>query len=207
MALFCFMTTVAQPAAGPDVALVPETYSFTWAYDLSVELDGQKLEMTYHIEPGATYYGYSMKVLPGILSVTDVGRDLTFKTFGKTAKLSTLDQKPDKKQNVTTHRYTRLPDKMILGYKCIGLKAETDSEEATIYFTNEAEASYPELYKQLRVHHLVISLADYGFTDKSLLMISDVKLKKKDGHAIITCTRFEKEPMVFSKSDYSWTAH
>jgi hypothetical protein len=204
--VYCFALAVAAQTPDPDAADVRDTYPFTWQYDLSIEVNGQKLPMSYHIEPGASYYGRSMELFPNVIEVTDVGRKLEFKTIGKTAKLSAYEEKPDKKVPKSRYKYTRLPEKTILGYRCIGLKAETDSEVAIIYFTNEAEAAYPELYKQLRVHNLVISLADYGFTDKSLLMLSDVTLKNKTGRAIITCTRFEQKPVVLRKSDYTWTA-
>jgi hypothetical protein len=204
--LFCFtMTAVSQSDAIPDVANVPETYSFTWGYDLSVEVNGKKIDMTYHIEPGTSYYGRSMEIFASMIEVTDVGRNFEFKIFGKSARLAPYNE-PRKKVLKSSYRYTKLPDKTILGYRCIGLKAETDNEEAIIYFTNEAEAAYPELYKQLRIHNMVIALADYGFTDKSLLMLSDVTLKKKEGHAVITCTRFEKQPLVLQKSDYTWSS-
>ncbi len=201
---FLCATMLAQLPAKPGVAQVPEKYTFSWAYDLSVEVNGQKVDMTYRIQPDSTYFGYAMKMLPGVLSVTDLKRKLTFKTFGRRATLSALEQKPDRKPPIAKYQYTKLRDSTILGYRCIGIKAESERETAILYFTNEAETAYPELYKQLRVHDLVMKFADYGFTSKSLLMLSDVTLKKSEGHAVITCTRFAKEPVVFLKSEYDW---
>lgn len=186
----------------PDASAVRDTYTFTYAYNLEVEVNGQKLAVTYYINPGADYFGYSMPLIPIAFEVNDVGRSIVFRTLGKKAKLSPLEGHGKKGPTTNKHQYTKLRDSTILGYRCIGLKAESDTEVATFYFTNEAEASYPELYKKLRVHHFVLAMAGYGFTEKSLLMRSEVIRKKDKGHAVITCTGFEKLPKTIRKSDY-----
>ncbi len=198
--LSCF-AVVAFPQQKPNADAVRDVYTFDYAYELEVEVNGQKLEMTYHIKPGADYFGHSMKLIPTAFEVSDIGRKLIFKSLGKAAKVLPLED--GKKGPVSSrHQYTKLPDKNILGYHCIGVKAESDTEIAILYFTNEAEAAYLELYKKLRVHQFVLRMADYGFTEKSLLMLSDITRKKDNGHAVIACTGFEKQPKTIRKADY-----
>lgn len=199
--LCCFVMVSAQVTLA-DTVRVRDVYKFSWAYDLKVTVENDSITTTFYLEPDANYIGFGVKLLPGAIQVNDFDRNVAFRTFWKKAKMAEPEKL--KERIASKHVYTRLPDKVILGYNCIGVKAESENEVAVFYFTNAAPAAHPGSYNKLPVHRYLLDLVKAGFNDQSLLMLSDIHLKKKKGHAKIECTALTQKPLEIKKADYFW---
>ena len=109
------------------------------------------------------------------------------------------------KDQSASFRFEQLPAKTINGYHCKGVKATNDEMEMVMYFTNEAEVSFDDIYSSNQAN-IPAQLKDYFKADEKVLMISmDMKgLKRKKMDAHIECVGLEKVSKTIRKSDYKF---
>ena len=111
----------------------------------------------------------------------------------------------DAKDASDQFNFQSLPEKTINGYLCKGVKATNDGYEMIMYFTDEAEISFDDIYKNNNTK-IPAQLKDYFNPDDKILMISMdmTDLKNKKNNAQIECVGLEEVNKTIRKSDYKF---
>ena len=111
----------------------------------------------------------------------------------------------DIKDESPSFSFETLPDKIINGYKCKGVKATNEDYEMVMYFTNETEVSFDDIYKN-KTTKIPVQLKDYfDPNDKVLMIYMDMKnLKNKKQSATMECIGLEQVKKSINKSDYKF---
>ena len=195
-----------------DPSVVAGSYDFSWKYSLKMTSKDGDMVFDYYLKPNEPYFGFTSMAMENMFTVMDNGNKVTVifmesqgNNLGMANKMPDdldLEEAKDKSGSFT---YQQLPDKTINGYHCKGVKATNNEYEMVMYFTNEAEISFDDIYKNKQTK-IPVQLKDYFNPNDKVLMISmDMKgLKDKKLDAKIECVGLEKVSKTFKKSDYKF---
>mgnify|MGYP003671771068 CR=1 FL=1 len=195
-----------------DPNLVADSYGFTWKYSLKMTTKEGEMVFDYYLKPGATYFGFTTAAMESIFTVMDNGNDITVmfmetkgNNMGMVTQLTGDLDLEDTKDESASFSFETLPDKIINGYKCKGVKATNEDYEMVMYFTNETEVSFDDIYKN-KTTKIPIQLKDYfDPNDKVLMIYMDMKnLKNKKQSATMECIGLEQVKKSINKSDYKF---
>ncbi|MGX1024211.1 DUF4412 domain-containing protein [Psychroflexus sp. MBR-150] len=193
--------------------LVANSYDFTWKYSLkmSTKKEGE-IVFDYYLKPDAPYFGFTSATMENMFTIMDNGNKVIvmfMQSQGNNVGMVTqmpddLDLEETKDQS-KEFVFTSLPDKTINGYHCKGVKATNKDFEMDMYFTNEAEVSFDDIYKNQQTK-IPRQVNDYFDKDEKLLMIyMDMKgLKKKKENMTMECIGLEEVSKTIKKSDYKF---
>ena len=194
-----------------DPSLVADTYDFTWKYSLKMSTKDGSIVFDYYLKPDASYFGFTSEVMTNIFTVMDNDHKVTAmfmesdgNNMGMVTKMPDLDV-ADAKDASDQFNFQSLPEKTINGYLCKGVKATNDGYEMIMYFTDEAEISFDDIYKNNNTK-IPAQLKDYFNPDDKILMISMdmTDLKNKKNNAQIECVGLEEVNKTIRKSDYKF---
>lgn len=191
---------------------VANSYDFTWKYSLKMTSKEGEMVFDYYLKPDASYFGFTSATMENMFTVMDNGNKVTvmfMQSQGNNVGLVTsmpddldLEETKDESEKFT---FKPLPDKTINGYHCKGVQATNDEFEIQMYFTNETEVSFDDIYKNQQTK-IPVQLKNYFKPDDRVLMISmDMKSltnKKNDAH--MECVGLEKVGKTIRKSDYKF---
>ncbi|WP_111309954.1 DUF4412 domain-containing protein [Confluentibacter sediminis] len=195
-----------------DPNLIASSYDFSWKYSLKMTSKEGDMVFDYYLKPGAAYFGFTSATMENMFTVMDNKNKVTtifMQTQGN--NMAMVNKMPDDldleeaKDTSASFNFTQLPDKTINGYHCKGVKATNDEYEMVMYFTNEAEVSFDDIYKNQQTK-IPVQLKDYFDPKDKILMISmDMKgLKNKKLDAKMECVGLEKISKDIKKSDYKF---
>ncbi len=194
-----------------DPALVADSYNFSWKYSLKMATKDGNIIIDYFLEPDVSYFGFSHEGMAHLFTVLDSGHKITAmfmqsegNNIGMVHEMPDLDIE-DAKDKSEQFNFQTLPEKTINGYLCKGVKATNDSYEMIMYFTNDAEVSVDDIYKNNKTK-IPSQLKDYFTPDSKVLMMSmdftDLKNKKQSGS--MECVGLEEVNRTIKKSDYKF---
>lgn len=195
-----------------DPSLVADTYDFTWKYSLKMTTTEGNMVFDYYLKPGAPYFGFTSAVMENMFTVMDNGNKVTAMFMESQGNnIGMVNQMPDDldleeaQDESAKFTFERLPDKTISGYYCKGVKATSDEHEILMYFTNDAEVSFDDIFKN-KTSKMPVQLKDYfDPNDKVLMIYMDMKnFKKKKESATMECIGLEEVSKTISKSDYKF---
>ena len=195
-----------------DPSLVAENYDFTWKYSLKMSTKDGEIVFDYYLKPEASYFGFTSAIMNNMFTVMDNKHHIMamfMKSEGN--NIGMVSQMPDdldlESAKAESEKFTfeTLPEKTINGYRCKGVRATSDEYEMVMYFTNEAEVSFDDLYKNSKTK-IPVQLKDYFNPDDKVLMITmDMKnLKNEKQSATMECIGLEEVKKTISKSDYKF---
>ena len=199
---------VGRGKASPN--LIAESYVFSWKYSLKMTTKEGEMVLDYYLNPGAAYFGFTTVAMKDIFTVMDNDNKIMamfMSTQGNNMVMANqmpddlnLEEDKDKSDNFN---FQSLPEKIINGYHCKGVKAINSEYEMDMYFTDEAEVSFDDIYKNQQTK-IPVQLKNYFNKDDKVLMIyMDMKgLKSKKQNAQIECIGLEKVSKTISKSEY-----
>lgn len=206
----------ANPFSGSkekaDPGLVANSYKFSWKYSLKIASKEGEVVFDYYLQPDAAYFGFTNMAMQNMFTVMDNGNKVTVMFMESQGNnVGMVTQMPDdlnleeSKDESAKFTFKQLPDKTINGYHCKGVQATNDEFETQMYFTNEAEVSFDDIYKNQQTK-IPVQLKDYFNPGDRVLMIAmDMKsLKNKKHDAHIECIGLEKVSMTLKKSDYKF---
>ncbi len=206
----------ANPFSGgkekADPNLVANSYKFSWKYSLKIASKAGEVVFDYYLQPDAAYFGFTNIAMQDIFTVMDNKNKVTAmfmasqgNNMGMVTHMPDNPELEEAKDESASFHFEQLPAKTINGYYCKGVKATNDEMELVMYFTNEAEVSFNDIYSS-KQSNIPIQLKDYFNADDKVLMISmDMKgLKRKKMDAHIECVGLEKVSKTIRKSDYKF---
>lgn len=195
-----------------DPSLIADSYEFTWKYSLKMTTKNGEIIFDYYLQPGAPYFGFTSVAMENMFTVMDNGNKVTVMFMdSQDNNIGMASQMPDDldfEESVdesASFNFEPLPDKTINEYTCKGVKATNAEYEMVMYFTNEAEVSFDDIYKNKQTK-IPVQLKDYFNPDDKVLMISmDMKgLKNKKFDAHMECIGLEEISKSIIKSDYKF---
>jgi hypothetical protein len=195
-----------------DPSLVANSYDFTWKYSLKMSTKDGDMVFDYYLKPDAPYFGFTSATMENMFNVMDTDKNIMamfMKSEGN--NIGMVTQMPDDmdfegaKDESAKFKFEQLPDKTVNGYHCKGVKATSDEYEMVMYFTNEAEVSFDDIFKNSKTK-IPVQLKDYFNPDDKVLMISmDMKdLKNEKQNATMECIGLEEVQKSIKKSDYKF---
>ena len=197
-----------------DVALIPNSYPFSWEYSLEMQTANEKpMVVDYFLEPNSEYFGFKMRDTNGMFLVIDSKNKWMINTFNQEkSKMAMASKMPDytemaeKTDQMNEFTYKPLPDKVIMGFNCKGIQATSADSEMTFYYTNEAKVSFSDLFKAQQKKATPNALKNYFKAgDKPLMMTMTMKdLKNKGAVTTMKCVGLVKKQSEFKKSDYTF---
>ncbi|MFV0593271.1 MAG: DUF4412 domain-containing protein [Draconibacterium sp.] len=195
--------------ASPD--LIADTYAFSWKYSLKMTTKQGAMTINYYLHPDAEYFGFTTETMGDLFTVMDNGRDLIVMFMQSQGNNMVMaSQMPDempgdnKNNDAESFNFEKLPAKTINGYNCKGVKATNAEYEMLMYFTDEAEVSFDDLYRNQQTK-IPPQLKDYFNEDDKVLMIyMDMNnLKNKKQSAQMECIGLDRVSKTIAKSDYN----
>ena len=194
-----------------DPALVADSYDFTWKYSLKMSTKDGAMVFDYYLKPDASYFGFTSEVMTNMFTVMDNNHKITAmfmesegNNVGMVMQMPDIDLE-DAKNTQDQFDFQTLPEKTINGYLCKGVKATNDGYEMIMYFTDEAEVSFDDIYKNNNTK-IPPQLKNYFNPDDKILMISMdmTDLKNKKNNAQMECVGLEQVNKTIRKSDYKF---
>lgn len=193
-----------------DPSLVSNSYDFTWKYSLKMSTKEGEILFDYYLKPDESYFGFTSATMENMFNVMDTDKNIMV-MFMKSAdnNIGMVTQMPDDldldaaNDESKKYKFETLPEKIINGYRCKGVKATSADNEMTMYFTNETEVSFDDIFKNSKTK-IPVQLKDYFNPNDKVLMISmDMKdLKKEKNNAKMECVGLEKVTKTIQKADY-----
>lgn len=196
--------------ADPD--LVGDTYDFTWKYSLQMSTNAGEIVFDYYLKPDASYFGFTSATMENMFTVMDNEHQIMAmfmasegNNIGMVTKMPDVTDLEEMKDESAKFTFETLPEKTINGYRCKGVKATSDDYQMVMYFTNEAEVSFDDIYKNSKTK-IPVQLRDYFNPDDKVLMISMdmTDLKKPKQSVKMECVGLEKVSKTIQKSDYKF---
>jgi hypothetical protein len=195
-----------------DPNLVADSYDFTWKYSLKMTSAQGEIVFDYYLNPGSNYFGFTSAAMENMFTVMDNGKKVTAifmehegNNMGMVTSMPDDLDLEEAKVRPEAFEITSIDDKTINGYHCKGVNARTVDYEIDMYFTNEAEVSFDDIYKnqQARIPAQVKDF--FGEDEKVLLIYMELKgLKKKNESMTMECVGLEEVSKTILKSDYKF---
>ncbi|WP_178986760.1 DUF4412 domain-containing protein [Winogradskyella helgolandensis] len=194
-----------------DASLVADSYDFTWKYSLKMTTKEGEMVFDYYLKPGASYFGFTTAVMESMFTVMDNENKVTVmflesegNNIGMVNQMPELDIEEENNES-DQFKFEVLPEKTVNGFNCKGVKATNEEYEMVIYFTNETEVSFDDIFKN-KTTKIPTQLKDYFDPNEKTLMISmDMQnLKKKQESATMECIGLEDVKRNMEKSDYKF---
>lgn len=141
-----------------DAKNVPDSYHFSYKYQMKMITSSGEMDVDYFLEPDATYMGMKMNAGVPFFMVTDDDAKTTYMFMESggnkvvTATSIDMDESMEDIEDIESPSLedmtiTDLPNKTILGYNCIGKKFENDEYAFVSYFTVDAPVSFDQVFK------------------------------------------------------------
>ncbi|MFD2552097.1 DUF4412 domain-containing protein [Bizionia sediminis] len=209
----------SSPSKGKkvDAKNVPDSYQFSYRYQLKMTTSSGDMDIDYFLQPEATYMGMKMNAGVPFFMVIDDDLNTTYMFMesggNKVVTATSLDMNEDlediddiKAPSLENLTITDLPNKTILGYDCIGKKFENDAYTFVSYFTVNAPVSLDHLFKSEMDRYPDPIKNQFKEYEGALLMYMEMIDKtnkgKKNTSGTMTCVAIEAVDYKFSTKDY-----
>lgn len=195
-----------------DPAVVANSYDFTWKYSLKMSTESGEILFDYFLKPDATYFGFTTATMDNMFTVMDNENNVTVMYMNSgdnnigmvTKMMGDFEVDTDNDANANA-KFEKLPNKTINGYACKGVRVTSDDYIMEMYYTNETDISFNDLFKNSK-NNVPLKFQDYFKPGEKALMITmDAKsLKNKKQDMKMECVGLEKVSKTIKKSDYKF---
>ncbi|MEY8869710.1 DUF4412 domain-containing protein [Gaetbulibacter sp. PBL-D1] len=200
-----------------DAKNVPDSYHFSYKYQMKMITSSGEMDVDYFLEPDATYMGMKMDAGMPFFMVIDDDANATFMFMesggNKVVTATSLEMNEDlediediESPSLEDLTITDLPNKTFLGYDCIGKKFENDEYAFVSYFTVDAPVSFDQVFKSEMDRYPEPIKEQFKNYKGALLMhmemIDKTNKGKKNTSGTMECVAIEALDYKFSTKDY-----
>ena len=200
-----------------DAKNVPDSYHFSYKYQMKMITSSGEMDVDYFLEPDATYMGMKMDAGMPFFMVIDDDANATFMFMesggNKVVTATSLEMNEDlediediESPSLEDLTITDLPKKTFLGYDCIGKKFENDEYAFVSYFTVDAPVSFDQVFKSEMDRYPEPIKEQFKNYKGALLMhmemIDKTNKGKKNTSGTMECVAIEALDYKFSTKDY-----
>ncbi len=194
-----------------DMSKLPASYNFDYRYAMKMTTQEGEVDMDYYLSKTEPYMGMKMNMGKdknmNMSMVFDEGNKTLF-TFVNGMAMATemdLSNVADKEEDVDMYNdytFKELPNRMFLGYNCIGREMENNEYKFTVYIAPNMEAGFGNMFKS---QHANIPPSMQKFSkeyENGLMMYMEMVDKKnknkKNASATMECVAFEPTNLVIN---------
>ncbi len=192
---------------------LPSNFDFTYKYQLTLSTSKGNMKMDYLLKPGASYLGMKMDLGSEMFMVMDGGENISYMFMesggNKICTATSIDVADDLEEdihNLESYTVTKLPNKTYIGFDCQGMQMENDDYTFIMYYTNEAEISFNDVFKADPDRIPSALKSHFNENQNALMMFMDMKDKKNKGKkntsGTMECTLLEPSNFDFNTSGY-----
>lgn len=194
---------------------VPGSFEFDYRYQMTMTTSQGQMEMDYFLKPNSPYLGVKMNQGMEMFMVMDGEKNINYMfmesggtKIGTATSLDASDITDTDDYDMSDYTVTDLPNKTFLGYNCEGKRMENEDYVFIMYYTNDAEVSFNDVYKTdpERIPDAVKS--QFKGAEGALMMYMDMKDKKNKGKrntsGTMECTVLEPTNFSFNTSGYQF---
>ncbi|WP_262733661.1 DUF4412 domain-containing protein [Gaetbulibacter sp. NE] len=200
-----------------DAKNVPDSYHFSYKYQMKMITSSGEMDVDYFLEPDATYMGMKMDAGMPFFMVIDDDANATFMFMesggNKVVTATSLEMNEDlediediESPSLEDLTITDLPNKTFLGYDCIGKKFENDEYAFVSYSTVDAPVSFDQVFKSEMDRYPEPIKEQFKNYKGALLMhmemIDKTNKGKKNTSGTMECVAIEALDYKFSTKDY-----
>lgn len=202
------ISTIQKEKVNP--ATIAGSYNFTWKYSLKITSREGEMGFDYYLKPDAPYFGFSAAAMENMFTVMDNTNKVSvifMQSEGNNIGMATkLPEDFDASENDDQKfKFETLPNKVINGFNCKGVKSYNSTYEMIMYFTNETEVGFNDMFKSSKAK-IPAELKNYfNEKDKMLVIFMESKnLKNKKENVKMECVGLEKTQKTIKKADYKF---
>lgn len=192
---------------------VPANFDFTYKYQLTLSTDKGNMKMNYLLKPGASYLGMRMDIGSEMFMVMDGGENINYMFINSggnkictATAIDVSEEFDDDMNNLENYTITQLPNKTYMGFDCQGMQMENEEYTFIMYYTNEAEISFNDVFKGDPDRIPSALKSHFNENQNALMMYMDMKDKKNKGKkntsGTMECTLLEPSNFDFNTSGY-----
>lgn len=194
-----------------DISEVPETYNFSWEYQLNMKTQDGNVEMTYVLKEDAPYFGMTIPQAEGMFMILDMSEKLSIMYFSSeennfimASKIDDLTNSENETNPYENSELKEIGTKNILGFDCQGYETETEEHQITFYVTQDAPISFANMYSDEKSNIPKGWNADW-LKDGDALMMEMQMIDKKNPKQNVSmyCTGLDKKAFSITKKDYT----
>lgn len=196
-----------------DYTEIPDSYHFSWKYDMKIETKNGTTDLTYLFEEGASYLGTLMDQKGSkMIIVFDPSQNLNtmYMNNGESkmlmaTKIKVSTEDVEEVSDYENMKITEIGQKKILGYDCTGYRMENDEYIVTTYLTEETDLSFANMF-QSKANPKIPESVDAEWlkkhSDGLLLEMEMISKQNEKENMKMYCTSLSKENIQINKSDY-----
>ena len=196
-----------------DYANIPDSYKFSWKYDMTIETREGATDLTYLFEEGAGYLGTLINQEDNkIIMVFDPSRNLNLiymaNNKSKMVMGSEISITPEEVEELSDYeqmKITEIGKKEILGYDCTGYRMENEEYIVTSYLTNDTNLNFANMFQSKGNPKIPKSVDAEWFkkhSDGLMLEMEMISKKNTKDNMKLYCTALSKQDISLNKSDY-----
>ncbi|WP_047246430.1 DUF4412 domain-containing protein [Maribacter thermophilus] len=196
--------------SGANMDVVPDEYTFSYTVKMLMTTGKDKMDLTYYLEPGQTYFGSEFGNMDNI-TVMDFTANMIL-VFGNRGGQKTVmgisnnnklyEKYRSKMVNDTNYDQAKIKEigsKKLLGYNCSGYEVVTKEGVSRIWVTNEVPIG--NIYSTFYDNEVPDGLP---FDKDAMIMEMDYKSNKGDKNNFhMICTNVVKNGFSIYKKDYT----
>jgi len=207
------MGSYMQPGNQVDYAKIPDSYEFSWKYDMKVETKSGVTDLSYLFQEDAGYLGTLIDQDDNkMIMVFDPSRNLNvmYMTNNKSNIVmgSEISITPEEVEELSAYEkmeITEIGKKEILGYDCTGYRMENDEYIVTSYLTNDTSLNFANMFQSKGNPKIPKSVDAEWFkkhSDGLMLEMEMISKQNPKDNMKMYCTSLSKQDIKLNKSDY-----
>ncbi|GGG28926.1 hypothetical protein GCM10011532_10480 [Christiangramia forsetii] len=197
-----------------DYSEIPDTYQFSWKYDMTIETKDGATDLVYLFEEDASYLGTIINQEDNkMIMVFDplanlntmyMNNDGSKMVMGTKMKINAKDV--EEMSDYENMQITEIGKKKILGYDCNGYRMENDEYIVTSYLTEETNLNFASMFQSKGNPKIPKAVDAEWFkkhSDGLMLEMEVIDKNKGKDNMKMYCTSLSKENFQINKSDYN----
>jgi hypothetical protein len=197
-----------------DPTNLPNSFEFDYQYRMTMTTKQGAIDMDYFLKPGAPYLGIKMNmgtemfmVMDGEENINYMFMDMGQNKFGTATSINSADMLDDE-DAINDYTFSDLPNRTFLGFDCKGKRMEDKDNVIIMYYTNEAEISFNDVFKSDSERFPEAIRNQFKDAEGALMMYLEMEDKvnkgKKNTSATMECTILQPSSFTFKTAGYTF---
>lgn len=197
-----------------DYSEIPDSYNFSWKYNMTIETKDGETEIIYLFEEDADYLGTLINQDTGKMTmIFDPSKNLNSMFMENddskmvmASKISIDAEELEEMSQYDEMKITEIGNKKIAGYNCSGFRMENEEYIVISYITGETNLNFGSMFQNKgnpRIPKAVDAEWFKKYSDGLMLEMDVTDKKNKEGNMKMYCTSLVEEKIQIDKSDYN----